>query len=107
LRAVLVELLAPLERTLDLSGKKPCIIMLVGVNGAGKTTSIGSSQGTSKMKAARSCSPPATPFAPQPASSSLLGARKNSVAVVAQSGGDPERWSSTRSRGARRAGSTW
>jgi len=41
LRAVLLELLAPLEQTLDLSGKKPCIVMLAGVNGSGKTTSIG------------------------------------------------------------------
>jgi len=41
LRALLLELLAPLEQTLDLSGKKPCIVMLAGVNGSGKTTSIG------------------------------------------------------------------
>src|SRR5213592_1967509 len=41
LREMLVELLAPLEQALDLSGKKPRIIMLAGVNGAGKTTSIG------------------------------------------------------------------
>src|SRR5436309_14389457 len=41
LREMLVEPLAPLEQALDLSGKKPRIIMLAGVNGAGKTTSIG------------------------------------------------------------------
>ena len=34
-------LLAPLEQPLDVSGHKPFIIMLAGVNGAGKTTSIG------------------------------------------------------------------
>ncbi len=37
----LTELLAPLEKPLDTSGAKPFIIMLAGVNGAGKTTSIG------------------------------------------------------------------
>ena len=37
----LTELLAPLEKTLDPTGAKPFIIMLAGVNGAGKTTSIG------------------------------------------------------------------
>ncbi len=37
----LTDLLAPLEKPLDTSGAKPFIIMLAGVNGAGKTTSIG------------------------------------------------------------------
>lgn len=37
----LTELLAPLEKPLDTSTAKPFIIMLAGVNGAGKTTSIG------------------------------------------------------------------
>src|SRR6266508_2999301 len=41
LRAMLVETLTPLEQTLDFTGKKPCIIVLAGVNGSGKTTSIG------------------------------------------------------------------
>src|SRR5258706_1754077 len=41
LRAMLVEMLAPLEQPLDLGGKKPRIIMLAGGNGAGKTTTIG------------------------------------------------------------------
>ena len=41
LREVLVELLAPLEKPLDLGGHQPFIIMMGGVNGAGKTTSIG------------------------------------------------------------------
>ena len=40
LRAMLVELLAPLERPLDVAAK-PCVIMLAGVNGAGKTTTAG------------------------------------------------------------------
>ncbi len=37
----LTELLAPLEKPLDTAGARPFIIMLAGVNGAGKTTSIG------------------------------------------------------------------
>jgi fused signal recognition particle receptor len=37
----LTNLLAPLEKPLQPSGAKPFIIMLAGVNGAGKTTSIG------------------------------------------------------------------
>jgi fused signal recognition particle receptor len=89
LRAVLVELLAPLERTLDLSGKKPCIIMLVGVNGAGKTTSIGKlaryfqDQGRSVLLAAGDT------FRAAAREQLAAWGEKNSVAVVAQSGGDP------------------
>jgi len=41
LQSLLVELLEPLEQPLDLTRKEPCVIMLAGVNGAGKTTSIG------------------------------------------------------------------
>ena len=41
LKEVLFVLLAPLERSLDSSTKRPFIIMMTGVNGAGKTTSIG------------------------------------------------------------------
>lgn len=41
LKEVLFTLLAPLARSIDSSTEKPFIIMLTGVNGAGKTTSIG------------------------------------------------------------------
>ena len=38
---VLVDMISPLETVVDFSGPHPFVIMLVGVNGAGKTTSIG------------------------------------------------------------------
>ncbi len=41
LKAILRELLAPLEQPLDLGDKRPYVILLAGVNGAGKTTTIG------------------------------------------------------------------
>ena len=41
LKEALIALLAPLARPLDTSTEKPFIIMLTGVNGSGKTTSIG------------------------------------------------------------------
>jgi len=41
LRAALLALLRPIAVPLDVSAHKPFIIMLAGVNGAGKTTSIG------------------------------------------------------------------
>jgi fused signal recognition particle receptor len=72
LREALLELLAPLERPLELLPKQPFVIMVAGVNGSGKTTSIGKltkwlqSQGKSVLLAAgdtfraSSCSPGAS-----------------------------------------------
>ncbi len=41
LKAELLELLAPLERPLDARRARPFVILMAGVNGSGKTTSIG------------------------------------------------------------------
>ncbi|TCK42448.1 signal recognition particle-docking protein FtsY [Paraburkholderia sp. BL8N3] len=41
LRALLVDLLKPLEKSLMLGRAQPLVMMITGVNGAGKTTSIG------------------------------------------------------------------
>jgi len=87
LRAMLVEMLAPLEQPLDLSGKKPRIIMLAGVNGAGKTTTIGKlarrfhNQGLSVLLAAGDTF--------RAAAREQLASWGGDAVVVAQSGGDP------------------
>ncbi len=89
LRAMLVETLTPLEQTLDFTGKKPCIIVLAGVNGSGKTTSIGKlaryfqNQGLSVLLAAGDT------FRAAAREQLAVWGEKNAVAVVAQSGGDP------------------
>ena len=41
LRQHLVELLKPVEQALDVNGQSPFVILMVGVNGVGKTTTIG------------------------------------------------------------------
>ena len=41
LQEILIELLEPLQRPLDTTTKKPFVFMIAGVNGVGKTTSIG------------------------------------------------------------------
>jgi fused signal recognition particle receptor len=41
LKAALLELLVPLQQPLDVSSASPYVILIAGVNGAGKTTSIG------------------------------------------------------------------
>ena len=89
LKTVLVELIAPLEQPLIIGAPRPFVIMLAGVNGAGKTTSIGKlakylqGQGHSVLLAAGD-----TFRAAAREQLESWGAR-NKVAVVAQQGGDP------------------
>ena len=58
------------RQPLDVSGHKPFVIMMAGVNGAGKTTSIGKlAKHFQDAGQEPCCSPPATPSAPPRASS--------------------------------------
>lgn len=89
LKSALTELLAPLERPLVIGPARPFVIMLAGVNGAGKTTSIGKlakylqGQGYSVLLAAGDTFRAAAREQLQ-----AWGAR-NQVPVIAQQGGDP------------------
>ena len=89
LQSLLLDLLGPLEQPLDLAGKKPCVIMLAGVNGAGKTTSIGKlaayfqNQGRSVLLAAGDT------FRAAAREQLAAWGYASDVAVIAQSGGDP------------------
>ena len=89
LRAVLVDLLRPLETDVTISAVRPFIIMLAGVNGAGKTTSIGK---LAKWLQARDLSvllaAGDTFRAAAREQLSAWGAR-NGVAVIQQAAGDP------------------
>jgi len=88
-KAVLLERLAPLERRLDAGAHKPCVIVVAGVNGSGKTTSIGKlakwfqGQDRSVMLAAGD-----TFRAAAREQLAAWGAR-NAVPVIGQQGGDP------------------
>ena len=89
LAAALLELLAPLEKPLDISAHRPFIIMLAGVNGAGKTTSIGKlakhfqAQGLSVLLAAGDT------FRAAAREQLQAWGERNGVAVIAQESGDP------------------
>ncbi|MDR2626260.1 MAG: signal recognition particle-docking protein FtsY [Zoogloeaceae bacterium] len=89
LAAAFVELLAPLEAPLDTSTHNPYIIMLAGVNGAGKTTSIGKlakyfqGQNKSVLLAAGDT------FRAAAREQLLAWGERNQVAVIAQESGDP------------------
>jgi fused signal recognition particle receptor len=89
LKDAITGLLKPLERPLDVSRRKPLVIMIAGVNGSGKTTSIGKlakwlqSQGKSVLLAAGD-----TWRAAAREQLVAWGAR-NAVPVIAQQSGDP------------------
>jgi len=58
LKETMAEILAKVDKPLEINGKNPCVILMVGVNGVGKTTTIGKlayqfqAQGKSVMLAA-------------------------------------------------------
>ena len=85
----LTVLLAPAEGGIDFSQAPPLVLMVVGVNGAGKTTSIGklakwlANQRKSVLLAAGD-----TFRAAAREQLAIWGAR-NAIEVIAQSGGDP------------------
>ena len=82
-------LIGPLEQPLVTDGHHPFIIMLAGVNGAGKTTSIGKlaklfqAQGKSVLLAAGDT------FRAAAREQLTIWGERNNVAVIAQQGGDP------------------
>lgn len=89
LRESLVALLAPLERPFAIGAERPFVIMIAGVNGAGKTTSIGKlakwlqQQGLTVLLAAGDT------FRAAAREQLAAWGERNGVAVIAQAGGDP------------------
>lgn len=89
LREALAVLLRPLEGPLVIGRERPYVIMLVGVNGAGKTTSIGKlaqwlqGQGLSVLLAAGDT------FRAAAREQLEIWGERNRVRVIAQQGGDP------------------
>jgi fused signal recognition particle receptor len=83
------ELLLPLEKPLDISAHRPFIIMIAGINGAGKTTSIGKlakyfqAHGKSVLLAAGDT------FRAAAREQLMTWGERNNVTVIAQDGGDP------------------
>ncbi len=85
----IADLLAPLQKPLVIGEHKPTVIMVAGVNGAGKTTSIGkltrhlADEGASVLLAA------ADTFRAAAREQLAVWADRNTVDIVTQEGGDP------------------
>ena len=89
LTEALAQLLKPLEKTLVIGQHQPTVIMVTGVNGAGKTTSIGkltrhlANEGASVLLAA------ADTFRAAAREQLSVWADRNTVEIISQEGGDP------------------
>ena len=85
----ITDMLMPLQKQLQIGEQKPMVLMVAGVNGAGKTTSIGklthhlADQGASVLLAA------ADTFRAAAREQLAVWAQRNTVEIISQEGGDP------------------
>jgi fused signal recognition particle receptor len=89
LQEVVAELLTPSQKRWDVTGAKPFVVMIAGVNGSGKTTSIGKlahwlgAQGRTVLLAAGDT------FRAAAREQLAVWGQRNGVEVITQTGSDP------------------
>ncbi len=88
LRNLLLDLLKPIEQPLAVEGPKPYVIMLAGVNGAGKTTSIGKLAHYYQSQGKRVLLGAGDTFRAAAREQLVAWGERNNVTVIAQQGGD-------------------
>ena len=86
---VLAELLAPLEGSLQIGATQPTVMMVAGVNGAGKTTSIGKLTRHLAEQDSKVLLAAADTFRAAAREQLAVWADRNRVEIVSQEGGDP------------------
>ncbi|HZI84176.1 MAG TPA: signal recognition particle-docking protein FtsY [Casimicrobiaceae bacterium] len=90
LKASLTALLSPLEKPLVVGGERPFVIMLAGVNGAGKTTSIGKIARSLRMQGESVLLAAGDTFRAAAREQLEAWGERNGIQVIAQKGGgDP------------------
>jgi len=88
LRAALLDLIRPLEKPLRIEGPRPFVIMIAGVNGAGKTTSIGKLAKWLQQQKLSVLLSAGDTFRAAAREQLVIWGDRNQVAVIAQDGGD-------------------
>ncbi|WP_438800886.1 signal recognition particle-docking protein FtsY [Achromobacter pestifer] len=89
LRQLLADHLRPLERAFDLKRTQPLVVMIAGVNGAGKTTSIGKLAHTFQRQGASVLLAAGDTFRAAAREQLIEWGSRNNVTVISQEGGDP------------------
>ncbi len=88
LSGTLLELLQPVAVPLDISTHKPFVIMLAGVNGAGKTTSIGKLANYYQQQGKKVLLAAGDTFRAAAREQLMAWGERNNVTVIAQQSGD-------------------
>jgi fused signal recognition particle receptor len=86
---VLAEHLTPLQKSFDVGSVKPLVVMIAGVNGAGKTTSIGKLAHALQANGAKVLLAAGDTFRAAAREQLIEWGNRNNVSVIAQEGGDP------------------
>ena len=89
LKHILVELLQPLEKVLDVESHHPLVLMVAGVNGAGKTTSIGKLTHHLQAMDKKIILAAGDTFRAAAREQLAVWGERNNVTVIAQESGDP------------------
>jgi fused signal recognition particle receptor len=89
LRAAFADLVRGLESPVVIGGERPYVIMLTGVNGAGKTTSIGKIAKWLQQRRLSVLLAAGDTFRAAAREQLAVWGERNSVAVIQQAGGDP------------------
>lgn len=89
LRTAFADLVRALEATVEIGASRPFVIMLAGVNGAGKTTSIGKIAKWLQQRELSVLLAAGDTFRAAAREQLSVWGERNNVAVIQQSGGDP------------------
>ncbi len=89
LKALLLELLLPLQKSLELGRHQPLVVMISGVNGAGKTTTIGKLAKHMQVHQQSVVLAAGDTFRAAAREQLMVWGERNNITVIAQESGDP------------------
>ena len=89
LKALMVDLLRPLEKPLELGRHEPLVMMIAGVNGAGKTTTIGKLAKHMQHHEQSVMLAAGDTFRAAAREQLMVWGQRNNVTVISQQSGDP------------------
>lgn len=89
LKSLMIEMLAPLQKPLELGRHEPLVMMIAGVNGAGKTTTIGKLAKHMQRSDQSVLLAAGDTFRAAAREQLMVWGQRNNVTVISQASGDP------------------